>query len=437
MAGQSDVAQYVATSAGRRLPFRALVVGLLVVANLAVFGGVAWVWYWADRASSEVATIPAAQLPSIDAAPSASSEPRNFLLIGSDSRAEIPDDFPGRFGEFEGRRADVIMLIHTLPGEGRVQILSIPRDLKVDIPGHGSGKINSAYAEGGPDLMVQTIKEATGLPIHHYVELDFVGFARIVDALGGVTMFFPYPARDQKSGLSVPAGTVDLDGPTALAYARSRSYQELREGGWVAVEADDLGRITRQQRLIFAILEEAKRPSTVTELGGLMEALGEHVSADESFSNRSMIELAWEMRSVGPNDTEATALPVRFLDQDGVSYLVRQDPEATRVLEAFRTGSHLASAALGPPKLLILNGNGISGAAQRMAELLEDKGFPIVQVGDARHADYQRTLVIARPEELPRAEAVLESIGFGEVLPGEVAEDVDVIVIVGHDAAQA
>lgn len=416
---------------------RALVVALLVVANLAVFGGVAWVWYWAGRASSEVATIPAANLPSIDAAPSAPSEPRNFLLIGSDSREALPEDFPDFFGAAEGQRADVIMLVQTLPGDGRVQILSLPRDLKVRIPGEGTDKINAAYALGGPDLMVQTVKQATGLPVHHYVEMDFVGFAQVVDALGGVTMYFPNPARDEKSGLSVPAGMVELDGAMALAYARSRSYQELQGDEWVAVEADDLGRIQRQQRLIFAILEEAKRPSTISELGDLVAALGEHVSADQGFSNRVLISLAWEMRSVGPADTEAAALPVDFAMEDGISYLVRKDPQATRVLEAFRTGSHLATAALGPPRIQVLNGNGRPGAAADMAELLEEKGYPVVALGDADNADYPRTLVIARPEEIVRARAVLQSIGFGEVLPaGELPPDVDVIVIVGDDVEQ-
>jgi LCP family protein required for cell wall assembly len=414
---------------------RALVVALLVAANVAVFGGVGWVWYWANQTSDQVATIPAAQLPSIDAAPSAPSEPRNFLLIGSDSRDELPDDFPGKFGEFEGQRADVIMLVHTLPGEGRLQIVSLPRDLKVRIPGEGTDKINAAYALGGPDLMVQTVKDATGLLVHHYVELDFVGFAEIVDALGGVTMYFPFPARDQKSGLSVPAGSVDLDGPMALAYARSRQYQELQDGRWVSVETNDLGRIGRQQNLIFAILEEAKRPSTVTEVGGLVDALGDHVTADESFSSRSMIQLLWEMRSLGPEDTEATVLPVEFLNEKGVAYVVPKDPEAIRVVEAFRNGSALATAALGPPKVRVLNGNGLPGAAARMAELLGEKGFPVVGIADAEHTDYPRTLVIARPEELLRAEAVLESIGFGEVLPGEVPAELDVIVVVGHDAS--
>ncbi|MDP8959468.1 MAG: LCP family protein [Actinomycetota bacterium] len=437
MAGPPLTPQAPPTAAAQRSSLRPLLVWMLVLANIVVFGGIAWVWYWANRASAEVATIPVSELPSIDSVPSGSSLPLNFLLIGSDSREELPEDFPNFFGPGEGQRADVIMLIHTLPGEGRVQILSVPRDLKAEIPGQGTDKINAAYSFGGPDLMLQTVKKATGLPIHHYVEMDFVGFASIVDALGGVTMYFPYPARDNKSGLSVPAGTVELDGGMALAYARSRSYQEQRDGKWVSVEADDLGRIKRQQRLIFAIVEEAKRPSTITELGRLVEALGEHVTADSGLSSRSLVQLGWDMRSLTVEQTEAVALPVDFAPEGGVSYLVTKQPEASRVLQAFRTGERLDRAVLGPPKLQVLNGNGIAGAAGRMAERLEGEGYPIVQVGDADRQDYQQTLVIARPEELPRAEEVLATIGFGEVLPGEVPSQIDVIVVVGEDADDA
>ena len=103
--------------------------------------------------------------------------------------------------------------------------------------------------------------DETGIDIDYYIELDFAGFAGIVDGLGGVELNFPYPARDLKSHLNVDAGVQLVDGRTALAYARSRQYQENREGTWVSVDASDLGRIGRQQSLIFAMLAAAKRLS--------------------------------------------------------------------------------------------------------------------------------------------------------------------------------
>jgi anionic cell wall polymer biosynthesis LytR-Cps2A-Psr (LCP) family protein len=120
--------------------------------------------------------------------PSESSDPSTFLLIGSDSRENIPDDFADVFGSAGGQRADVIMLVQVMPDDSVARLLSIPRDLKVDLDGRGTQKINAAYAYGGGSLLVSTVRRVTGLPIHHYVEVDFAGFAAIVDEVGGVTI---------------------------------------------------------------------------------------------------------------------------------------------------------------------------------------------------------------------------------------------------------
>ena len=156
-----------------------------------------------------------------------------YLVVGTDSRENLPDDLEGKFGDFAGARADVIMLMQVASDE--VQLLSIPRDLRVEIPGHGVNKVNAAYAFGGPELLVETMSRETGIRINHYLEVDFGGFAGIVDALGGIELDFPAPARDLKSGLEVEeAGTQVVDGATALAYARSRSYEVAGRG--VAVD---------------------------------------------------------------------------------------------------------------------------------------------------------------------------------------------------------
>lgn len=436
--GGSEVSPKGSGHAARVGLRRRVLVGLLVVANLMVFGGAAFLWYWAGQASSQIATIPEHELPSIDSPGPEARASRTFLVIGSDSRDRIPTDFPDFFGGGEnGQRADVIMLVRVDPGEDRVQILSIPRDLRVEIAGHGVDKINAAYAFGGPDLMVQTVKSVVATPVHHFVELDFFGFAAIVDALGGVDMFFPYPARDARSGLQVEAGMVHLDGPAALAYARSREYQELRDGRWVSIDADDLGRIRRQQRLVFAILEAMKRPSTLTELRGTVEAIGRHLTADSAFSTRSIIELAWALRSIGAEDLDAASLPVDFLTEGGIAYVVPREPEASQVLMAFRTGASLAVAMDGPIRLQVLNGNGVEGAAAGLAVRLESGGFEVIEVGDADRDDYQHTLVVARPEEISRARLVVEELGYGQVVPGAVPDRLDVIVIVGLDAVEA
>ena len=166
--------------------------------------------------------------------------------------------------------------------------------------------------------MVRTVKQVTGLPVHHYVEVDFVGFQSLVDDIGGVYIDFPYPARDANSGLSVDAGYQLLDGSQALAYARSRHYQELRDGSWVSVDADDIGRTERQQKLILAILGAVKTPSSLTEAGSIVGGFAQHLTVDSALARSSLVELAFRMRSISgaeDRDGHPPGLP-RHLQRD-------------------------------------------------------------------------------------------------------------------------
>ncbi len=313
----------------RRRTFRRVVITLLVLANLIVFGGLGLAWYVGDRMDR----VPVDGL-------TAGAGPVNYLIVGSDSRENLPDDLEGSFGDFGGARADVIMIAHAAGGE--LQLLSLPRDLKVEIPGSGINKINAAYAFGGPALLVETVTAATGLPIAHYLEVDFAGFAEIVDALGGIELDFPYAARDKKSGLSVEAGTTRVNGATALAYARSRSYQERRDGDWVSVDADDIGRTHRQQEVIGAILDKARSVRGVIGLPGTALAVGSHLTVEEGFSPIDLLRAGWDFRGAAAGFAPVT-LPVRISNEGGVSYVVPKEPAATAVLDAFRAGDPLPS----------------------------------------------------------------------------------------------
>src|SRR5688572_8768822 len=158
--------------------FKRSLIVFLVLANLAVFAV-----YWTLRSAQDAFRDNANQIsdvvPELTHRPTASAEPLVFLVIGSDSRAGL--ESLQNFGESAGARGDVIMLVKLYPADGNVQILSVPRDLLVEIPGKGTDRINAAYAAGGAPLMVRTVKQVTGLPVHHYVEVDFVGFQSLVD----------------------------------------------------------------------------------------------------------------------------------------------------------------------------------------------------------------------------------------------------------------
>lgn len=263
-----------------------------------------------------------------------------YLVVGSDSRENLPDDLEGKFGDFGGERADVIMLMQV--ANDRVQLLSIPRDLRVDIPGQGVGKVNAAYAFGGPDLLVDTVSGATGVSINHYLEVDFGGFAGIVDSLGGVELDFPAPARDLKSGLLVEeAGTQVVDGATALAYARSRSYEELRDGEWRSVGGGDIERTGRQREVLLEIIDTASSPSGLIRSPFVLNEVTSNLSVDSSVTPLRMLQTAWAFRSAGT--TETITLPVVGHSEGGVSYVVKAEPAATQVLEAFRAGESIST----------------------------------------------------------------------------------------------
>lgn len=264
-----------------------------------------------------------------------------YLVVGSDSRENLPDDLEGNFGDFAGERADVIILMQVV--DDTVQILSIPRDLKVEIPGHGTNKINAAYAFGGPDLLVETVSASTGIGIDHYMEVDFGGFANIVDALGGIELDFPHPARDLKSGLDVAeAGTRAVDGSTALAYARSRSYEELIDGGWQATDGGDIARTGRQREVLMQILAKASSPSGLIRSPRVLTEVTANLTVDSTVTPLRMARTAWAFRSAG--STQAVTLPVVGASEGGISYVVRAEPQATEVLEAFAAGRPLPDA---------------------------------------------------------------------------------------------
>jgi LCP family protein required for cell wall assembly len=353
-----------------------------------------------------------------------------FLVIGSDSRESLPEDF-GDFGNFGGQRADVIMLVQLEGGSAR--ILSLPRDLKVDVAGHGTQKVNAAYAFGGAPLMVSTVSNFTGIAINHYVEMDFFGFASIVDELGGVEVNFPYAARDQKSGLDVEAGRQTLNGSEALAYARSRKYQELRDGNWVSVAGSDLGRVGRQQVLVFAILSAAKRPSIVFDAPALIAAAGDHVTIDASLDRGRLVDLALAVRDLSPSDIAAATLPTSATTESGVYYLIADDPGAGEAIAAFNGGAELVAPS-GPLAIKVLNGNGEKGQAGEWGEFLANSGFDVDSVGDADSYDFAITVITARPEGIERAQEIVDALGFGIVEPGTVPDGIDAVVIIGLDA---
>lgn len=190
-------------------------------------------------------TIPPTTQPGVEATtpdtePPALSAPINVLVVGVDTR---PDG-----DAVTGSRTDTIAVVRLDPNGPRLTVLSIPRDLYVPINGGGKDRINSALAQGR-DALVTTVGDTLGIEINHYMEIDFAGFARLVDLAGGVDVSFETPVRDRNTGFTADAGCAHLDGEQALAYVRARHFEtyDAATDTWVQDPTSDLGRIARQQ----------------------------------------------------------------------------------------------------------------------------------------------------------------------------------------------
>nr|MBO2502365.1 LytR family transcriptional regulator [Thermoanaerobacterales bacterium] len=263
----------------------------------------------------------------------------NYLIVGSDSRANVTGEGDAGFNGADapgGQRADTIMVLH-LEG-GRAQMLSIPRDLYVPIAGtDGSAKINAAYNAdlgGGPERLIDTITQELGIPIDRYMEVDFVSFAGLVDSLGGVTIEFEHPARDLHSGLWVPEpGAVELDGEQALAYVRSRHFEEAIDGQWVEDPRGDLGRIERQQRFLSVVIDELSGTKNPFRLASTASSMAEGLRIDHEMSMWDAVTFAWGMRGLAePLDP----LPVDNDRNAAGAVLILREEEAQPILDQVR-----------------------------------------------------------------------------------------------------
>ena len=207
----------------------------------------------------------------------------NYLLVGSDNASGVEADSPILVDREENEGvylADTIMLLRLRPEDGTAYLLSIPRDLAVDIEGLGHRKINSAYnlpdREAGAARLIDTIEDNFGVPIQHYIEVDLAGFTRLVDAVGGVDMCFEYPTRNPNTGLEIPAaGVHHLDGTQALQFVRSRAeYEEFIDEQWQQGTGSDLERIQRQQDFLSAIIDQALSSGLLTSPTRVNRMLG-------------------------------------------------------------------------------------------------------------------------------------------------------------------
>ena len=376
--------------------------------------------------------------------------PMNVLLVGSDSRAGVSAEERAQFGsqtQVGGQRSDTIIVLHVDPRSERASLISIPRDLAVPISGSDDTRprrINTAF-EKGPEILIATIREQLGIEIDHYAQVDFNGFRGIVDSIGGVTMYFPSPARDTVSGLNVAQpGCVEMDGDTALAYVRSRNFQYRESGRWHQDPTADLGRIERQQGFIRRVIGKASRVGrNPVRLNSIINSAVPNVRIDAAFSTKDILRLAKRFKSLEPDAVEMLPLPVTQARIGGAAVLRLKQPEAGEIIDRF-TGKVPPPEAAGqpaaPPKVLpgsvrvrVLNGTGADGQAGTAAKGLQRANFGVAATGDADKYGYASSLIRYGRGQLPKAQ-LLQAYVEGR---SELREDValrggDLVLVTGN-----
>ncbi|MDQ1430511.1 MAG: hypothetical protein QOF40_1113 [Actinomycetota bacterium] len=380
----------------------------------------------------------------------ASSPPQgaNYLIIGSDTRK-----FAGQTGNVEGfgdpstnadvqgQRSDTLMVAHVEPDAKRTFVVSFPRDLWVSIPGHeGMHKINAAYDFGGPQTVIDTLQLNFDIPIQHYLEVDFKTFQSIVNAIGDVRISFPYPARDQNTGLNaIVAGCFSLDGPAALAYVRSRYLEYYIDGTWQysGQDAPDLHRIERQQAFIRKLTGLAIEKSLGDPLLALdiSNSVLKYLKADTQLSRDNVNELIRAFRTVNVNDQNTlrfgTVPVVAATASDGQSILnVGDGADATfQQLRTFGDNTPKPpTVAPGQVTLKVSDGSG-KGLAPAVATTLRDQGFhatatrataPVITTSEIRYA----------PDQVEEAKALLTYVPDAKFVPDPAASG-SVLLVLG------
>jgi LCP family protein required for cell wall assembly len=416
---------------GRRWSRRLLVLTNLVVAVSLI--SVSVVFGYVRYQLGQVKTI---KLPSLTpvprrrivsrggGAPVAAPPAMNILLVGSNTRTGLDPSEAAGFGsagDVPGARSDVTMILHLDPATGSASLLSIPRDLFVNLPPRSIagavGKIDGALNDG-PNNLITAITSDLGIPINHYVEVNFDGFRRTIDAIGGIDMSFPTPLRDTFSGLRIlKTGCQHLNGATALAVVRARHLQYLTNRRWMDDPQSDLSRIRRDHTFLRLFVDTAKAQATnPLRLNGLASGLLNQVTVDSGLNVNTMLELFRSFRHINADLVPETTLPITVVSQyhfAGGFYGdvdMPVEPLDHRVIAAW-SGPPSPGPSPSSIKVRVINISGIYRKGTTVAGQLAAIGFPITASGTgATPATPTETVIRYHPGSVDQALEVLGSL---------------------------
>jgi LCP family protein required for cell wall assembly len=365
----------------------------LVVGSLLMAGVVAGV----DREiAHKVDNIPTIDLTTAKLPPDGA----NYLLVGVDNLGGAPED-PLAVNAFGDRakenNTDTIMVVHLEPRAERAIVVSFPRDLYVNIPGHGYNKINSAFGYG-PQTLIDTLHQNFGIDIHHYIELNFQSFVGLVNKLGNISVYVPYQAKDDFTGFGVPAGGCwSLDGEKSLQWVRSRYLQYFNDqtGQWVYANqnAPDLSRIGRQQEFMrklagLAVQKSLNSPFTANLVA---DEIIQNLKVDDAFDKGSVFDLIDAFRSLNPEDTSALQFEtyqgtpaMRQIGPDLLSVLIPQPDVDAPLIERLNTFDQRPRPTPAPSsvRILLINATGREDLFVPVKQQLEELGFVVTEAVD-------------------------------------------------------
>lgn len=410
--------------------------GLVIAAGVVSYG---W-WRWNQIGREDLALA-----ASMDG-------PQNFLIVGSDTRTVVEGDEDDPNADAfitseddvnAGQRSDTIMVVRVDPDAHTIDMISFPRDLWVEVPGTGGHeRINTAYGlEGGPQRLVDTIKQNFGIDVNHYVEVDFRSFKGVVDAVDGVPMYFDREMRDTHSGLVVEnTGCVTLDGDQALAFSRARNLQyfDQKKGIWVTDPTADLGRISRQQEFIRKMIDQAASTTKGFDIKAVNDIIGstaDNVTIDSGLDFDDFVGLAKDFKSFTGDQIVTHSLPVeQYTTPGGAAVLKLEDGAAEPVLNVFR-GLPPGEVRPEPSSITVAvrNGSGTAGQAGEASRGLASVGFEVDGTGDAS-SNVSRTVVRYAPGSAVQANEVLAHLSAGGTLTkDETLDDGEIVLITGTD----
>jgi LCP family protein required for cell wall assembly len=388
----------------RRWPKVLRYVGLVLVAAVCVSGGMFWGWLQNTAAQLQKNDPIAVKNVEPYIHPTKDGQPVNILLIGSDRRADPRD--AGDKG-----RSDTMLLVRLDPQARTVSMLSVPRDLYVDIPGAGKDRVNVAYTVGGDALTVRMFEQLTGLPINHFIDINFVGFVNIVDKLGGIFV-------DVDRRYYNPMGTGHMDIDLQPGYQRLNGHQAIRFVRFRSDAKGDFNRMVRQQIFLHEVERQAKRWS-VGQLPGLIKALTSNTVSDiklgtpfDSGTN-TLFGLAKTMLGLNTSRVyQAHITGIPFTTSGGAEVLQADPVEIKQAVTDFTDPKqapirHRADKiAIGNFPVRVLNGSGKAGVADAVATALRTEGYKAHAAGNADSFQYAGSVVYAPADLQGYADAI-------------------------------